>query len=156
MTLENTLRKKLADWRPPEGRRDLTVTDETSGWAVTLSADRGDVLGCLVWEMSARRLSASTGQNLRGWADRIAGRVTGLLEPLKVVEVDTERAEAILRSETPSQQDNKFLYYEVLLRNTTQATVRRYQAGRDGAKRAQVAFALTHEGLAKLAADLSW
>jgi hypothetical protein len=44
----------------------------------------------------------------------------------------------------------------VLLYGTAAATVRRYQASHEaGARREQVAFALTHEALAKLAGDLT-
>ena len=48
------------------------------------------------------------------------------------------------------------LYYEVHLRGLTHATVRRFQANRAaGTRREQVAFALTHEVLAKLAGDIA-
>jgi len=155
MTLENTLQKRLAEWKPPGGRHDLVATDEKSGWSVTLTADKNDVLGCLVWEMAVRRQGPAAEGGLRGWADRIVDRVTGLLEPLRVVEVDSERNEALLRSDNPVQKSDKLFYYEVLLKSTTQATIRRFQANHDGSKRTQVAFALTHEALAKFAADLT-
>jgi hypothetical protein len=159
MTRNETLLKKLADWHPPAtGRHILAVPDEGSGWTVTLTADRCDALGCLVWELVVRRSTPATatgGNALSAWAERIAGRVTGLLEPLKVVEVDVGRDEALLRSDTPAQCGDKRFYYEVHLRGTGQAVVRRYQGTHQpGARREQVAFALTHEALAKLAGDL--
>jgi hypothetical protein len=47
-------------------------------------------------------------------------------------------------------------YYELLLRGEHAAMLRRYQAPRTGpGKRAAVPFALTHESIAKLAADLT-
>ena len=52
MTLENTLLENLAEWRPPAGRRTLTVPDEAAAWSVSVTADRSDVLGCLVWELA--------------------------------------------------------------------------------------------------------
>jgi hypothetical protein len=157
MTLENTLLAKLAEWHPPAGRRTLTVPDEAAAWAASVTADRCDALGCLVWELAVRRTAeAPAGETLRGWADRIAGRVVGLLEPLKVHEIDAERNEALLRSVAPAQRGEKLFYYEVLLHGTAAATVRRYQASHDaGGRREQVAFALTHEVLAKLAGDLT-
>lgn len=157
MTLENTLLEKLAEWHPPAGRHTLTVPDESGGWSVSITADRSDVLGCLAWEVNLRRTNAApAGETLRGWADRSAARVVGLLEPLKVHEIDAERNEALLRSTAPAQRDEKLYYYEVQLHGTAAARVRRYQASHHtGAHREQVAFALTHEALAKVAGDLT-
>jgi len=127
---------------------------------VSLTADRADELGCLVWEMTLRRsapLAGADAQALRAWADRAAGRARGLLETLKVVEVDAERDEAILRSDTPSAKGEDRFYYEVHLKGTGVVVVRRYRGSLAGSnpKREQVAYALTHEALARLAADLT-
>lgn len=51
MTLEKILCQKLASWRPPGGRRELTVSEEGCPWTVTVTADRCDEVGCLLWEM---------------------------------------------------------------------------------------------------------
>ena len=55
----------------------------------------------------------------------------------------------------PSTRGEVRSYYEVTLRQAGEAGVRRYQATRDGRPREQVAFALTHEVLAKLAGDIA-
>jgi hypothetical protein len=156
MTLENTVLEKLAEWHPPAGRHTLTVPDKGAGWSVAVTADRSDVLGCLVWELALRRTAAAPdGETLRGWAERVVARVVGLLEPLKVHEIDTARNEALLRSDAPLQRGESLFYYEVLLHGASAATVRRYQASHGGSRREQVAFALTHEALAKFVADLT-
>jgi hypothetical protein len=158
MSLDETLLQKLADWRPLEGRQTLHVPDEGTGWAVTLTIDRADQLGCLVWELDARRTTpaVNVAGALAAWADRVAARVTGLLEPLKVVEVDEPRRLAMLRSATPVQRGETVFYYEVMLSAAGSASLRRYQARPQGnGHRDQVAFALTHEALAKVAADLT-
>jgi len=152
--------QKLADWQPSSaGRHNLVIPDESSGWTATLTADRCDGLSCLVWELELRRTapaSATGDKALRAWADRIADRVTGLLEPLKVVEVDLARAEALLRSDTPTVRDNKAFHYEVHLRGTSSASLRRYAVcQKTGGRREQVAFALTHEAIAELTSDLT-
>lgn len=156
MTLDDMLLPKLAEWRPAAGRTKLTVSDERAGWAITLTADRCDELGCLLWELNLRRSrEAPPGATLQGWAEGAASSVTGLLEPLRVLEVDAARGEALLRSDEPTWRKEKLAYYEILLKGTQEAAVRRYQADEAGGKREQVAFALTHEALAKLAADLT-
>ena len=195
MTLVEKLLQRLADWQPAEGRQTLGIADEDMDWAVSLTADRFDSLGCLVWEITLRRtgslrvqpggpspqpLSPSAGERGRGegaseelhaWANNVAQRVTGLLEPLKVVEVDTLRNQALLRSQAPARRGNDLFYYEIILTGLREAHVRRYQAAQvdrpspqplspaagergRGEGREQIAFALTCESLAKLAGDL--
>ena len=97
MTLEETLLQKLADWRPPGGgRHTLAVSDETA-WVVRVTAERRDDLGCALWEMVAERTEprADKKRTVGDWAEQVAGRVTGLQEPLAVVEVDTLRDMAL-------------------------------------------------------------
>src|SRR5262245_49189747 len=99
---------KLADWQPPGGgRQTLHVTDEATGWIACVTADRNDVLGCLVWELALRRSNpAGDGAKLAltKWAETAAAMVTGLLEPLKVIEVDLPKNEALLRSVQPTRR----------------------------------------------------
>ena len=157
MTLDETVLQKLADWRPLRGsRQTLAVPDEGSGWAVTLVVDRHDELSSALWEIGLRRVAPARGQvTLQSWANGVASRVTGLLEPLRVLEIDVERNEALLRSNQPSRRSDDLFYYEVLLKGTRAAGVRRYQGNPGGGRREQVPFVLTHETLAKLVADLA-
>jgi len=160
MTLVSKLRQKLSDEKPCANRHDLQVADPESGSAVTLAIKQRDGLSSLVWEMRVRR-PAPAGQTMRQWAERIAARVTYLLEPLKVLEVDTERNQAMLRGVVSGEPKDGVSYFEVILDGTTSALVRRYQVAgvADAAgnlpKREQVAFALTHEGLLKLVGDVN-
>jgi hypothetical protein len=159
MTLDETLRQKLADWQPPgDGRQTLIVPDEGAGWTVQMTADRHNDLGSSLWEVLMLRTSTPRAQGseaLRAWAERICGRVTGLLEPLHVVEIDTQRQEALLRSENPARRGQDLCYYELLLKGTAQAILRRYQAVREAGRREQVPFTLTHEVLAKFVVDVT-
>ena len=152
MTLENTLLERLSEWQPAAGRQDLHVAE--GGWGATVTADRSDALGCLVWELNLRR-DGTAEVDVQKWAAAAAERVTGLMEPLKVVEIDSTRREAQLRSETVLERRGKKLYYELLLRGNATALLRRYQTVNGNGKRDQVAFALTHEVLAKLAGDVA-
>ena len=159
MTLENTLLEKLSEWRPAgEGRHTLAVLDADAGWNVAITADRQDQIGCVVWEMALTRMNAAATTDaaaLKAWAERAAGQVKGLLEPLAVVEVDTQRNEALLRSGEPSRRGEGVAYYEILLKGTKEAVARRFQGAAAGGKRTQVPFTLTHEVLARFAADLT-
>ena len=158
MTLAEQIRPKLSDWRPAgDGRHTWAETVPDHGWAVRLTVDKADTIGCLVWELGVTRTAEPpSGFAIRDWAERIATRSTGLTEPLTVHEIDESRGEAILRSATPARQGDVRVYYEVRLNGQTTATLHRYQVGTTpGDRREQVAFALSHEVLAKVAGDLA-
>lgn len=157
MTLDETVLRKLADWQPPRGsRQTLAVPDEGSGWAISLVVDRHDELSSVMWETNLQRMAAvPDGVTLQSWAYGIAERVTGLLEPLEVLEIDAQRNEALLRSHEPTRRGADLFYYEILLKGTQAANVRRYQASPGGGRREQVPFVLTHEALAKFVRDLT-
>jgi hypothetical protein len=159
MTLAETVLQKVAEWRPAGDKRQaLLIPDGGSGWAVEVQADRCDELGCRVWELTLRRNRKTeiVSDALQAWADRAARQVTGLLEALRVVEVDPLRNEALLRSATPTCRGDMVSYFEVLLRGTKSATLRRFRAYEEpGHCREQIAFPLTHESLAKVVTDLT-
>jgi hypothetical protein len=157
MTAADAIAEALTAWQPyGSGRHAFSHALPADGWAVHLEADKADAVGCVAWELAMTRTGpAPAGLTTRAWADRTAARVTGLLEPLKVVEVDDAATAAILRSTSPSKKGPAVGYYEVSLSGTSTATVRRYQADRSaGTARAQVGFALTHEVMAKLVEDV--
>jgi hypothetical protein len=157
MTLAENLLPKLSDWRPSgDGRHSWAGAFPAAGWTVRLAADKTDTLSCLVWELTLTR-TAEPPHNLtlQSWAAQVADRVTGLLEPLKIHEVDEMRQEAILRSKSPAKKGDDLSYYEVRLSGLTTAVVRRYAASKVIIGRTQISFALTHETIAKLAGDIA-
>jgi hypothetical protein len=157
MTLAESLLPRLSEWRPAgAGRHSWAAAFPDAGWSVCLAADKADTLSCLAWELSLTRTAEPpAGLTLAAWATGIAGRTTGLLEPLAVHEVDEHAGEALLRSATPAKKGEWVSYYEVRLGGLTTAVVRRYTATRAEPGRDQVAFAITHEALAKLAGDIA-
>lgn len=157
MILAESLLPKLGDWRPAgDGRHSWSETPAGLGWTVQLAADRADTLSCLVWELALTRTGEPpAGLTLKGWAAAVAARVGGLMEPLAVHEVDATRDEAVLRSTSPAKRGEALSYYEVRLHGLGRAVVRRFKAAKATAGREQVAFALTHEALAKLAGDIA-
>ena len=140
MTLAETLLPKLADWRPAgEGRHAAAIALPEHGWTVHLTAEHVD----------------SVGARLEAHARAAAGRVTGLLEPLRVVEMDAPRHTVLLRSDGPQKKADVVSYYEVRYLGRNRVTLERIQATKGTpASRSAVAFTLTHEGLAKVVDDL--
>ena len=96
-----------------------------------------------------------TAVTLEGWATAITEKTTGLIEDLQVHEIDKTLNQALLRSEEPTERSGARFYYEIHLQGTGTATLRRFKSVPGAAGREQVLFALTHEGLAKLAKDIA-
>jgi hypothetical protein len=156
MSLAEGLLQGLSCWRPEGGRQILEITDPEAGWAVTVTAEQVEFLPCRLWEVTLRhRGNPARIPDLAAWAERVASRVTGLLEPLRALEVDADQGVGLLRSVTPGRWGAGLFYYEILL-EAGAASVRRYQAPGPGqARRRQVLFTLTHEPLAQLVRDLT-
>ncbi len=157
MTLAKTLLSELSDWKPSGAGRHVLNLPNADGWTTCIEADHSGVVGCLLREISMTRTDATDAPaNVQAWATGVADRVSGLLEDLKVIEVDAERGEAVLRSDDPTKNGATVAYYEVVLTGTDTANVARYQANRTaGTKREQIPFALTHEVVAKLVGDIA-
>ena len=151
-----TAMQNLADWQAPgEERRSLRIAPEGQNWSATITADRCDAVGCLVWEIALDTTKPAS-CSLEEWAANIAGRFQGLHEEVKVVEVDRLRNEALLRSETPTARGDEVRYYEIRLQGTARMLLKRFHGSRQpGLRREQKAFPLTHEMLARLLSDLT-
>jgi hypothetical protein len=156
MSLSEVVQAKLAEWHPAAGERQaLTINDEASGWSVTLTAERNDEVACRLWEIALRR-DQPLPLELGAFATSLTERTTGLLEALKVVEVDPQRGEAIVRSASPTKQGDAVRYYEILVKGTSALELRRYRGFVDEAKkREQFAFALTHEAVGAVISNLA-
>ncbi len=150
MTLEKILRQQLSS--PETGGFHITCGD----WNVNLVSEQGDSLSCALKELTLDR-NEPIEEPLNMWAERVAEQATGLLEPLRLIEIDAPLGKAILRSFTPALRAGKASYYELLLERTgrTSARLKRYVADRrSGAPREAVPFVLTHDAIVKLATDV--
>jgi hypothetical protein len=149
MTLAKNLRKALTD---PATAGEGTVSAAAGPWQATAAAPHRDTIGAEVTEITVERKDPGPG-NVHGWADNFAGKARGLLEPLKVLEVDKTRDEAVIRSNPPSKDGSQVDYYEVKMQGTKKASVKRYR--NDAGQRQDIPFTLTHDGLGRLVDDLT-
>ncbi len=157
MTIAETLLPKLSE-REAHGGERQSWTQAVAGtdWALTLTTDRVDTLGCLLWEAELTRLQAApiSIADLKQHASVVADRVRGLMETLRLIEVDETRNEALLRSDGPTKRTGSLAYYEILMTAGRRVLVRRFQRSSEKGQREQIAFAITHETVAQLADDL--
>lgn len=154
MTLRERLLHNLPEWRNHSDQKTWTLHDEETSCSVRLTADLVDVVGVQLLEVMVQHHEEEP-IDVRQWAKKVE-TVTGLLEPLRLIEVDEGRKVALLRSSAPEQQGEEVLYYEAQLQEQGKAVLHRWRASRTaGTKRQQSAFALTHEMVAKLVEDLA-
>ena len=94
-----------------------SVTIEESPNRLTLHITAFDTVGlaCTALEFVTTRRSEWSSESLQEWGTRLAGRVTYLMEPLKVIEIDTEGGEVQIRSQSPTPRADQRGYYEIRL-----------------------------------------
>lgn len=154
MILDDTLLPRPADWRA-EGEHYVYETTQTP-WTATLTATAVDGVGCRLWDLRTARTEALAAPlDLQAAATTLAGRITGLLEPLHFIEADAEHGLALCRSVEPTAKQAQRYYYELLQHRDGGVELRRYQAATPGQRRQQVPFSVTHEVLVKLVQDLT-
>lgn len=103
-------------------------------------------------ELATNRLAGATLERLKELSDALARRLSYLLEPIGVVESDDEHCVVQMRSNPPQEGEGETSYYELLLRTGGTINLCRYQKIR-GKARQLVPATVTHEVLARLAAD---
>jgi len=115
-----------------------------------------DRLACQlrVLRLQTPELAAASRDRLQAISESLSSRLTYLLEPVSLIEIDSEGCTVQLRSNPPRQEDNgRACYYELLVRRGGEINLCRYRAG-DG-DREIVPAKLTREVLGRLAADFS-
>jgi hypothetical protein len=106
-------------------------------------------------EYSKSDLGDLSPQALRAWGDRLAARLTYLMEPLVVLEVDAHAGEAELRSQSPTPRGDRRAFYEVRLRREGSLSLRRTAYDEQARRRQAVPCQMTLEVLERLADDLA-
>jgi hypothetical protein len=113
-----------------------------------------DAIGCsfLTLAYSTDQLASSSLDELKKISESLISRLTYLLEPIGVVEVDRDRAAVQLRSSPPQKGDDGTNYYELMVRRGGDVTLSRYQK-KPGQIREIVPANVTREVVQRLAED---
>jgi hypothetical protein len=94
-------------------------------------------------------------QALKDWADRLTKRVTYLMEPLKVIEIDAAGGEVQVRSQSPTPRIDERGYYEMRLFRNGSLRLERFAYDDASRQRRAVPCQLTREVLERLADDVA-
>jgi hypothetical protein len=134
-----------------------SVTIEEGSSRLTLHLTGLDAVGVAfsILEFATTRRSDWSSELLRGWGDRLASRVTYLMEPLKVVETDAHGGEVQIRSQRPTPRDEQQSYYELRLYRQGTLRLQRFVFDDETRERRQTPCQLTREVLERLADDIA-
>jgi hypothetical protein len=134
-----------------------TVTVEDSLSRLTLNLTALDTVGLAFSTMEFATTSRTewSSDALKEWGDRLSKKVTYLMEPLKVLEVNDQGGEVQMRSQSPTPRDQVRAYYEMRLFRRGSLLMERYVFDETTRERRQVPCQLTRETLERLADDIA-
>jgi hypothetical protein len=132
------------------------IVVEEGGHQLSLAVTSGGPVGVA---FDALTYTAPSGvdrpaEAIRSWAERIAAKVTYLMEPLVLLEYDALAGEAELRSQSPTARGERRAYYEARLRKEGSLKLTRVVADVTTRRRRSAPCQLTREALERLADDL--
>ena len=115
-------------------------------------------LGCQLESvtLSSPSLASVSVGDLKDWSQRLAGRLTYLLESLGPLEIDEEAGQLLMRSRHPQQLADGCEYYELMLAESggDAVSLRRYRSTKGTPGRDGVDMTLTREVVGRLVDDL--
>jgi hypothetical protein len=155
-----SLSKKIADALDENTKAYVlpcTVTVEDSPNRLTLDLTALDSVGLAFSTMEFANSSRTefSSDALKEWGDRLAKRVTYLMEPLKVLEVNDQGGEVQLRSQSPTPRADQRAYYEMRLFRNGKLRMERFAFDESTRQRRPVTCQLTRETLERLADDIA-
>jgi hypothetical protein len=130
------------------------VFDDPHGLALEVEVPSAVGVSCRCLEFTTAARRSWTIDELRAWGDRIAARVTYLMEPLLVVEADAEAVQVAMRSKSPTTRGDRRSFYEVRLNRDGSLRMERVVFDEATRQRQTTPFQLTREIVERLADDL--
>jgi hypothetical protein len=152
MDIKTDIERELKRIQAVSGKGLLQVDTDNGRIEADLLAV--DAIGCsfLTLAYSTDQLASSSLDELKKISESLISRLTYLLEPIGVVEVDRDRAAVQLRSSPPQKGDDGTNYYELMVRRGGDVTLSRYQK-KPGQIREIVPANVTREVVQRLAED---
>jgi hypothetical protein len=133
----------------------VAVEDGPNRLTLQLSALDSVGLAFTALEMATSSRPEWTSEALRAWGDRLAGRVSYLMEPLRVLEIEPDGGEVQIRSQSPTTRSEQRGYYEIRLSKQGTLRMERFVFDEATRQRRPTLCQLTREVLERLADDLA-
>jgi hypothetical protein len=134
-----------------------TVTVEQGTNRLTLHLTALDAVGLALTALEYATTSRPEWSSaaLKEWGDRLSKRVTYLMEPLKVLEIDPGGGEVQIRSQSPTPRAEERGYYELRLYRNGALRLERFVFDAAARQRRQTPCQFTREVLERLADDIT-
>jgi hypothetical protein len=133
----------------------ITVEEVPSRLTLDLTALDSVGLACNALEFATTSRPDWSSDALKAWGERIASRVTYLMEPLKVLEADAAEGAVQIRSQSPTPRAQERSYYEIRLYRQGNLKLKRYAFDDSSRQRREIPCQLTREVLERLADDIA-
>ncbi|MDR3622134.1 MAG: hypothetical protein P4L85_22480 [Paludisphaera borealis] len=134
-----------------------TITVDEGPNRITLDITALDAVGVAfdTLEFAATDRTDWSSSALNAWGDQLAKRVTYLMEPLRVLEIDAGGGEVQIRSAAPTPRADARGFYEVRLNRGGTCRLERYVYDESDRKRRRTPCHLTREVVERLADDIA-
>ena len=134
-----------------------TITVDDGPNRITLDATALDSVGVAfdALEYAATDRTDWTSAALNAWGEKLARRVTYLMEPLRVLEIDAGGGEVQIRSASPTPRAEARTYYEVRLNRKGTCRLERFSYDETTRQRRRTPCNLTREVVERLADDIA-
>lgn len=141
---------------PDAGTPPCALTIEEGAHQVTLHLTASGPVGLAFGALEYRNRSHHewTTGSLKAWGDRIASRVTYLMEPLIVVEQDVDAGEVEIRSHAPTSRGDRRAYYEIRIGRAKTLHLTRISFDEATRRRRPIDCMMTREVLERLVDDI--
>jgi hypothetical protein len=155
MSLVTEVRSALDRLNVPSHNPE-TLSAEAAGQRLTLHLAELDSLACgfTSLEFESHALAGAGMEQLKRVAEKLAKRLTYLLEPISPIEHDAEHCVVQLRSNPPQRDEDRTSYYELLVSRGGRLCLVRY-AKTAGGLRQPIACHVTREVLLRLVGDFA-
>ena len=103
--------------RPAESGKELVLSATLDGISVRVKLQDWDRLAVSLTGLTVKAVTADDPEDKKSFADRchhLADRLNYLEEPLRAIEIDSERRIGIIRSYPPRDRFNSKSYFEVI------------------------------------------
>jgi len=134
---------------------DVTIEEGAHRLVLHLTASGPVGLAFASLDFQTRARPEWTPESLKTWSDRVAARVTYLMEPLVVLEQDAQAGEVEIRSQAPTARGDHRAYYEIRIGRT--GTLRLTRVGFDEStrRRRPIDCMMTREVLERMVDDFT-
>jgi hypothetical protein len=133
---------------------DVAIEDGAHRLVLHLTASGPVGLAFTALDFTTTARAAWTPEALKAWGDRIAARVTYLMEPLVVLEQDAIAGDVEIRSHAPTSRGDRRAFYEVRIGGSGALRFARVAFEESTRRRSPVECMMTREVLERVTDDI--